>query len=357
LAETLDQIEKSLDQLVKTLCHLKKTLDQMAKTLCHLKKTLDQLPKTLDQIEKSLLQMPKTLDQIEQALDQLVKPLRHLKMALDQMAKALCHLKKSLDQLVKTLCHLKKTLDQLVKTLCHLKKTLDQLAKALCHLKKKLRQKTKQLCKESKTLFSFAKPLCRMNGRNSSNNPPTYANRKTAVQPHHHHQHGRIAMVNTSKSTHRPTVALSLPKKVPALIVYAQGIVERLTGNPSFPTPTPTVAAIRRDERRFRHPERRGRCAQDADAPRTHVRREAGARLRRSDVGGAARVVRMAIQHRRRQDVGHGTGHAASQDDRRRPGAGVDGAVQIPGRDQDRRGRRNSSGLARDGTYGITAHP
>jgi hypothetical protein len=51
-------------------------------------------------------------------------------------------------------------------------------------------------------------------------------------------------MANTSKSTHRPTVALSLPKKVPALIVYAQGIIERLTGNPSFPTPTPTVAAI-----------------------------------------------------------------------------------------------------------------
>ena len=51
-------------------------------------------------------------------------------------------------------------------------------------------------------------------------------------------------MVNTSKSTHRPTVALSLPKKVPALIVYAQGIVEHLTGNPYFPTPAPTIAAI-----------------------------------------------------------------------------------------------------------------
>jgi hypothetical protein len=36
-------------------------------------------------------------------------------------------------------------------------------------------------------------------------------------------------MGNMSQSTHRPTVALSLPKKVPALIVYAQGIVERLT--------------------------------------------------------------------------------------------------------------------------------
>jgi hypothetical protein len=81
---------------------------------------------------------------------------------------------------------------------------LDQIEKVLC-------QKTKQLFNNSKTFFSFAKPLCRMNGRNSSNKPPTYAKRKTTVQPHHHHQHGRIAMANTSKSAHRPTVALSLP--------------------------------------------------------------------------------------------------------------------------------------------------
>jgi hypothetical protein len=45
-------------------------------------------------------------------------------------------------------------------------------------------------------------------------------------------------MVTPSKPSHRATVALGLPKKGPVLIVYAQGIVERLTGNPSFPTPT-----------------------------------------------------------------------------------------------------------------------
>jgi hypothetical protein len=174
----------------------------------------------------------------------LKKSLHQIEKALDQLAKTLCHLKKALDQLAKTLCHLKKSVDQLMKTLRHLKKSLRQLAKTLDQMEKALCQKTKPLCKESKTPFPTAKPLCRTNGRNSSSNPPTHANPKTTVQPHHQHQHGRIAMVNTNKSTHRPTVALSLPKKVPALLVYAQGIVDRLTGNPSFPTPTPTLAAL-----------------------------------------------------------------------------------------------------------------
>ena len=31
---------------------------------------------------------------------------------------------------------------------------------------------------------------------------------------------------------------------VPALISYAQGIVTRMTGNPSFPAPVPTLAAV-----------------------------------------------------------------------------------------------------------------
>src|ERR1700690_283555 len=54
----------------------------------------------------------------------------------------------------------------------------------------------------------------------------------------------RIIMTKTNKSIHRSTVSLSLPKSVPALIVYAQGIVKRMTGNPSFPSPTPTLAAV-----------------------------------------------------------------------------------------------------------------
>jgi hypothetical protein len=48
----------------------------------------------------------------------------------------------------------------------------------------------------------------------------------------------------TTKSIHRSTVTLRLPKSVPALIVYAQGIVKRMTGNPSFPSPAPTLAAV-----------------------------------------------------------------------------------------------------------------
>jgi hypothetical protein len=51
-------------------------------------------------------------------------------------------------------------------------------------------------------------------------------------------------MVTASKSTHRATVTLSLPKSVPALIVYAQGVVKRMTGNASFPNPTPALGAL-----------------------------------------------------------------------------------------------------------------
>jgi hypothetical protein len=51
-------------------------------------------------------------------------------------------------------------------------------------------------------------------------------------------------MSTTIKTTHRFLVALSLPKSVPALIVYAQGIVKRMTGNPSFPDSAPELAAV-----------------------------------------------------------------------------------------------------------------
>ena len=50
-------------------------------------------------------------------------------------------------------------------------------------------------------------------------------------------------MTNTN-ATHRSLASLKLPRPVPALITYAQGIVTGMTGNPSFPTPTPTLAAV-----------------------------------------------------------------------------------------------------------------
>jgi hypothetical protein len=51
-------------------------------------------------------------------------------------------------------------------------------------------------------------------------------------------------MATSIKSTHRPVVTLSLPKKVPALISYAENIVQRMTNNPNLPNPTPTLAAV-----------------------------------------------------------------------------------------------------------------
>jgi hypothetical protein len=51
-------------------------------------------------------------------------------------------------------------------------------------------------------------------------------------------------MATATKSPHRSTVTLSLPKSVPALIVFAKGIVKRMTGNKSFANPTPTLAVV-----------------------------------------------------------------------------------------------------------------
>ena len=46
------------------------------------------------------------------------------------------------------------------------------------------------------------------------------------------------------QSTLRVLVALILPKPVPALILFAQNVVKRMTGNPYFPAPAPTLATV-----------------------------------------------------------------------------------------------------------------
>src|SRR5579875_3346479 len=51
-------------------------------------------------------------------------------------------------------------------------------------------------------------------------------------------------MPNTSKIVHHAVVSLNLPTQVPALVNDTRGIVKAMTGNPAFPNPTPTLAAI-----------------------------------------------------------------------------------------------------------------
>jgi hypothetical protein len=50
--------------------------------------------------------------------------------------------------------------------------------------------------------------------------------------------------MTTIKAPHRSLIALALPGPVPALISYAEQIVTACTGNPTFPTPSPTLAVI-----------------------------------------------------------------------------------------------------------------
>ncbi len=51
-------------------------------------------------------------------------------------------------------------------------------------------------------------------------------------------------MSTTTKTVHPAIASLKLPSTVPALITYAQGITKALTGNPAFPTTTPTLAVV-----------------------------------------------------------------------------------------------------------------
>jgi hypothetical protein len=50
-------------------------------------------------------------------------------------------------------------------------------------------------------------------------------------------------MTTTSKPA-SPIAILKLPKSVPALVTYAQAIVTAVTGNPSFPSPVPSVVTV-----------------------------------------------------------------------------------------------------------------
>lgn len=51
-------------------------------------------------------------------------------------------------------------------------------------------------------------------------------------------------MPTTTNSVRRPLVSLGLPTKVGLLISYALNVVQKMTGNPAFPTPSPSLAAI-----------------------------------------------------------------------------------------------------------------
>jgi len=48
----------------------------------------------------------------------------------------------------------------------------------------------------------------------------------------------------TNKSMHRSTIALDVPTKIADVILFANNVVQKMTSNPSFPAPTPTIAAL-----------------------------------------------------------------------------------------------------------------
>ncbi len=51
-------------------------------------------------------------------------------------------------------------------------------------------------------------------------------------------------MATSTNKSHRSLAVLDLPKRINFLITYASGVVTGMTGNPSFPTPSPALATV-----------------------------------------------------------------------------------------------------------------
>src|SRR6202050_5296610 len=50
-------------------------------------------------------------------------------------------------------------------------------------------------------------------------------------------------MSNSTTKAHRSLAVLDLPKRINVLITFADGVVTAMTGNASFPSPSPALAA------------------------------------------------------------------------------------------------------------------
>ena len=51
-------------------------------------------------------------------------------------------------------------------------------------------------------------------------------------------------MATTPNKAHRSLAVLDLPRRINVLVTYASSVVERMTGNASFPTPSPALATV-----------------------------------------------------------------------------------------------------------------
>ena len=166
-------------------------------------------------------------------------------------------------------------------------------------------------------------------------------------------------MATTTNKAHRSLAVLDLPKRINVLITYANGVVEGMTGNASFPTPSPALATVtaaiadlqtaenaalartkgaaatrdakravlvtpapvaahvravyrgsERGERARHHPERGHRGEEDRHPPTPRLRGARRSELRhgedRRPVGRASRLVRLAVFARREDLDGSG---------------------------------------------------
>ncbi len=140
--------------------------------------------------------------------------------------------------------------------------------------------------------------------------------------------HRRGGAMNTNVTyIKRSIVSLELPKSAPTLVVKTRAIVDAMSDSPLFPDPDPPLSTVTAALAAF-------------EAAHTAVQaRELGA--------VAARFVHVAVQPRRRRDVGRYARDPSVEDDPRRAGARDEGDVSKQGRDEGGGGRLESGAVDR----------
>jgi hypothetical protein len=229
----------------KVLVHLDNDLRRLEKGHVRTDEDLFQTTKGLVRTKKGLLQRDEDLVRTEEDPFGTDKDLVRTDEDLFQTTKGLVRANKDLLQTDEDLVRTEEGLFQTDKDLGRTDEALLQTDRDLGRTNEDLLQTKNALVRRNKGLLRTDAALFRTDeGRFEANDAggPS-ATSRTCTNNDRGTTTERCPM-STTKSVHRSIVSLDLPKKVPALISYATSVVTAMTGNPSFPTPAPTLAEV-----------------------------------------------------------------------------------------------------------------
>jgi hypothetical protein len=172
----------------------------------------------------------------------------------------------------------------------------------------------------------------------------------------------KVSPMTIKNTTQRLLVVLNLPRSVPALLVMARVILDRMTGNGALPSPVPTLAVLSQAIDDLQAAQVQA-CRRTVGAVATrntkktalvgrllqlgqYIQSVADANRANRAVGRSAHRVHLAVQHRRRRHLDDTSRDRPGHDERRGPDRPHDRAVPLPRGDEGRRGLLESGRVA-----------